>query len=238
MDNRFAYLDTYAKKAVDAERAFHSSLIGSKEGAITSARRRPNPSMAQMLNDSSTGFHTALDQRSALLYAACSSVVALSLTEATRIVGSLMGDETTELSRYAMGFTLDRLRRDAESRVSQFQLDMKRISILSRSMRSEHAWDSSAALLRARESVDSKSSVSLDSIGRRQRTERFTRLLVRGLGLSVLVDSVVSASDREHFEVVTFEGEVVDVLHVDDYQDRRDDLFHPQARRFLRPTGK
>lgn len=235
MDERFAYLNELSEKAANVEKTFAASLYGSKEGAISDARRRINPSLAVMLDESSDGFNNALDQRQDVMRMICDAIVSHSLSEATRITGKLADDDTTALARHHLRFVMDRLRRDAETRITGFQLDMKRIAILTRSMRDKQSWDSSASLLRARESVDNSSRVSVDSIGRKQRTQRYTRLLVRGLGLSVLVDSVVALSDRDSFKVMTFQGEHVSFLSRDLYPEYRERYFHPQAERYLQP---
>ena len=56
--------------------------------------------------------------------------------------------------------------------------------------------------------------------------------------MSSLVDSIVALSRAEVFQVMTFEGEALQTLTLNDYEALRDSLFHPQADRYLRPLCK
>lgn len=235
MVSRFAYLDELAARAESVERTFSHAVTGSKDGAIAIARGRASLSLANMLDESTRGFDDALYNRQMLMTLLCRDMVSQSLATASAIVGVMADDDTEALARHHLRFVLERLEADARNRVTQQQLDMKRIALLARSMRDSHSWDISATLLRARESVENRSRVSTDSIGRKQRTERFTRLLVRGLGVSILADAVVSMSTAESFSVLTFNGELVSRVDRDSYADVRESLFHPQAERYLQP---
>ena len=105
-------------------------------------------------------------------------------------------------------------------------------------MRDDNDWDASASLLRSRESVDIRSQQSLDALGKKQLTERFSRLLVRGLGVCSLTDSVMAMSAGDQFSVISFDGQVVRFITRDDYEELRESLFHPQCNRYLRPNSK
>lgn len=238
MASRFDYLDAMADKAVEAERTFERALLGSKEGAIATARSRNQLFLSRMNEQAREGFEQALEPRRLMLSLICQDIAATSLSMASAITDRVADDSVQSMVEDHVSFTLERLDSDAQHRIGRHQLDMKRISILARSMRDRNAWDTSATLLRARESVDQRSAVSTDSIGRKQRTERYTRLFVRGLGLAVLVDSVVAMSRASRYRVMTFEGEALDEITIHDFEALRESLFHPQSRRYLLPSGK
>lgn len=235
MASRFDYLDALSHRAVVVERSFSNGLVGAKDSAIDAARSLRQPFYSKMVEAADSGFEDALETRRVMMAAICQDIASRSLTLASAVTNRMAEDDVQGMVAEQVDHTLARLDSDATHRISQHQLNMKRIAILARSMRDRNAWDTSATLLRARESVENHSGVSLDSIGRKQRSERFARLFVRGLGMSSLVDSIVAMSGAEMFQVMTFEGEALQTLTVNDYESLRDSLFHPQASRYLRP---
>lgn len=232
MDERFAYLEEWAERAVGIERNFSLALIGSKEGAISLARGGI-PMLGRMVEAAEHNFSEALAVRQMTLEAVCRAIVEESHSLASGIISDQLSKDNRIVSENQLKHTLARLKQDAESRVSRYQLDMKRIAIVARSMRDDNKWDVSAALLRARESVEKTSTLSRDALGRKQLTARYTKLLVRGLGLSTLTDSVVMSSAATKFDVFDFDGTWVRSLDGVDYETHRETLFHPQATRYL-----
>ncbi|BBI61677.1 hypothetical protein [Vreelandella sulfidaeris] len=237
MDERFDFLDEWSNYSVSFERMFADALLGSRDEAFSQAKAR-HTALKTMVEEADSHFDNALTVRQNAMLMVCRSIAALSVGLAEEILKAPISEEARQLVDRHIAFTADRLHRDAESRVEQFRLDMKRIALVARSMRDENAWDASAALLRARESVEITSSISRDALGRRQHTERFTKLLVRGLGIAILTDTVLVSSDAEAFAVIDFDGNAVRVIERADYEIGRVSLFHPQATRYLLPQGK
>lgn len=237
MDEAFAYLDEWSEHAAGIERNFARSLIGSKEGAITQARSR-TATLAGMIKIAAAGFQESANQRTATLDVICKAIADESLVTAMNLTSMTPSEEVKDMVRRHVTFSMNRLVTDAAHRIELHQLNMKRIALLARSMRDDNKWDASAALLRARESVGSRSSVSVDRTGRKQHTERYTKLTVRGLGVSCLTDSIVMISGAALFDVKTFSGDFVERLAVEDYESARVRLFHPQSERYLVPSSK
>lgn len=237
MDDTFVYLDRLSQLAVSIERNFANALIGSKDGAIYQARNA-SLSYGQMIGQAGQGYQEALVVRNGTLLDICNNIAGQSLELAKQITQVEGSSEVNDLLSRHIAFTQERLERDGERKVAQYQLDIKRIAIIARSMRDDNDWDASAALLRSRESVDIRSQQSLDVLGRKQLTERFTKLMVRGLGISCLVDSIVAMAPDTSFMVVGFDGLEQKIIDRNDYQEQRESLFHPQCGRYLRPLGK
>lgn len=237
MDERFAYLDDWAERAAGIERNFVHAVIGSKEGAIFRARSAALP-YRRMIEQATQGFDEALSLRNTILKAICEDIANESIAVAENLVMQTSSQEVRDLAARHVSFVVDRLHRDGERRIDQYQLDIKRIALIARSMRDDNSWDASSALLRARESVDLRSQQSVDTLGRKQLTERFSKLLIRGLGVSCLVDAVVMISDAETFDVMTFEGNLVKQIDLEAFELEREHLFHPQSKRYLVPSGK
>lgn len=237
MDETFAYLDQLSQSSIAIERNFINALIGSKDGAIQQARNALL-SLGQMSGQANTGYQQALIARNAALLQVCNEIAQRSLTAAEKLTEQTASDQTLDLIRRHIAFTQERLERDGERKVAQYQLDIKRIAIIARSIRDDNDWDASASLLRSRESVDIRSQQSLDVLGKKQLTERFTRLMVRGLGVCSLTDSVMAMSAADQFSVAGFDGQVIKVITRDDYEEQRESLFHPQCNRYLLPMSK
>ncbi len=237
MDETFDYLDQLSQSSIAIERNFINALIGSKDGAIYQARNALL-SLGQMSGHANIGYQQALISRNAALLQVCNSIAQRSLEVAERLTEQTASDQTRDLIRRHIAFTQERLERDGERKVAQYKLDIKRIAIVARSMRDDNDWDASASLLRSRESVDIRSQQSLDALGKKQLTERFSRLLVRGLGVCSLTDSVMAMSAGDQFSVISFDGQVVRFITRDDYEELRESLFHPQCNRYLRPNSK
>lgn len=235
--DEFAYLDQLAESAIEVERNFANALIGSKDGAITEARSS-RIAISQMSNVSEVGFITALRLRSDALIGICDTMITESLARASKICNQDATPEAKEIALNHRSFVSDRLLSDGDRKVAQFRLDMKRIAIVARSMRDDNDWDASASLLRSRESVEKRKQLSTDANGKAQLTERYTKLLVRGLGVMCLADSVMAMSTTDRFEVVSFEGDVLGVIERVEYENLRESLFHPQCRRYLQPHSK
>lgn len=233
----FSYLDQLANSAIEVERNFMNALIGSKDGAISQARSA-RIAIGQMTGVSDTGFLTALRLRNDELLGVCDSMISQSLTQASKISNQDLTMEANEIALHHRSFVYERLVSDGERKVAQLQLDMKRIAIIARSMRDDNDWDTSASLLRSRESVEKRKQLSTDANGKAQLTERYTKLLVRGLGVMCLADSVMAMSTTDRFEVVSFEGDVLGVIERVEYENLRESLFHPQCRRYLQPHSK
>ncbi|MFP3342687.1 hypothetical protein R0J87_09265 [Halomonas sp. SIMBA_159] len=233
----FSYLDQLANSAIEVERNFMNALIGSKDGAISQARSS-RIAIGQMTGVSDTGFLTALRLRNDELLGICDSMISQSLSQASKISNQDVTMEANDIALHHRSFVYERLVSDGERKVAQLQLDMKRIAIIARSMRDDNDWDTSASLLRSRESVEKRKQLSTDANGKSQLTERFTKLLMRGLGVLCLADAVMAMSPTDSFEVVGFEGEVLTTIERGEYESVRDSLFHPQCRRYLRPLSK
>lgn len=237
MDERFAYLDDWAERAASIERNFIHAMMGSKEGAISRARNAALP-YKRMIERANDGFVEAMSLRNTILKAICVDIANESVAVAESLVMETASQEVRDLANRHVRFVVERLERDGERRVEQYQLDMKRIALIARSMRDDNSWDASSSLLRARESVDLRSQQSMDTLGRKQLTERFSKLMVRGLGVSCLVDAVVMISGAERFDVMTFDNNLVRQLAFDEFEVEREHLFHPQCNRYLVPSGK
>lgn len=236
MDEDFSYLDALAARAADIDHTFSQALIGSKEGAIQTTRTRGL--IGSMIGSASTEFERANQARAAAIQDIAVQITQLSITHAEHIAGLVAGSDISDVAERHLKFTLDRLDADARRRVETQNLNMRRISLLARSMRDANDWDMSSSLLRARESVDSNKSLSMDSRGYKSQSERFTKLHIRGLGVTVLIDLIVMMSDAQQFTVHGFDGEIQGVMERDEYEVNREQHFHPQARRYLVPVRK
>ncbi len=236
MDDHFSYLDALAIRAADIDHMFSQALTGSKEGAIHTSRQLG--SVSSMVGAAASEFERANQARAAAIQDIAVQITQLSVTQAERITGIESDLEVRDVANRHLKFTLDRLDADARRRIEDHTLQMRRISLLARSMRDANSWEASSALLRARESVDNSQSVSLDSRGRKAQSERFTKLHIRGLGMTVMTDLIIMMSDAKRFTILGFDGETQGIMEREDYEMTREQHFHPQARRYLVPVSK
>lgn len=235
MDERLALHDDYANQARQLEQHFAFSVTGVKETAVQRARLMGG--LSRMVDDVQRGLNLAADMRRKGYRQLIDEITVASPRTGAYFANQPYSSEFDGYFSYAAELVTTRLDQDVSNRIAQVVRDIRQIALMSRSMQNNRQWDRSAALLRARESVENRLSVSADRRGREQRTERFSALLVRGLSVAMMVDSTVLHGASDRYRLFSFDADDLGELTAAEFHERRGELFHPQSRRFLVPTS-
>jgi len=235
VDDRLALHDSYAEQARQLEQHFAFTVTGVKETAVQRARLMGG--LARMIDDVQSGLNLAADMRRKGYRQLVDEITSSSPRTGAYFAGSSYSHDFDGYFSFAAELATTRLEQDVSNRIAQVMRDIRQIALMSRSMRDNRRWDQSAALLRARESVENRLSISADRRGREQRTERFSALLVRGLSVGMMVDSTVLHGATDRYKLFSYDADDLGELTAAEFQERREEIFHPQSRRFLVPIS-
>ena len=233
MDDRLTLHDSYAEQARQLEQHFAFAVTGVKETAVQRARLLGG--LTRMVDEVQRGLYLAADMRRNGYRQLIDRITKESPRTGAYFANQTYSNGFDGYFSYSAELASTRLEQDVSNRIAQAVRDIRQIALMSRTMRDSRQWDRSAALLRARESVENRLSMSADRRGREQRTERFSALLVRGLSVGMMVDSTVLHGATDRYRLFSYDADDMGELSAAEFQEQRAEIFHPQSRRFLVP---